>query len=103
MKARKFSTVLFMLCSASMLTACASSTGQSITQTPDIPVHLLSPPAELPKVQRTGEGAQASMNGQQCFGSVMDLADIAGGIRGSFIELQQAVILSQSQAKGAAK
>lgn len=68
-------------------------------QTPGIPVHLLSPPAELPKVQRSGEGAQASINGQQCFGSIMDLADVAGGIRSSFIELQREVILSQSQQK----
>jgi hypothetical protein len=54
-------------------------------------------------VQRDGEGAAASMNGKQCFGSIADFADIAGGIRNQLISLQQAVILSQSQAKGAAK
>lgn len=103
MKARKLWIVLFMPLSVSMLTACASSTGRSITQTPEIPVHLLSPPAELPKVQRTGADAQASMNGQQCFGSITDLVDLAGGIRGQLIALQQAVILSQSQQKAQRK
>lgn len=43
------------------------------------------------------------MDGRQCFGSITDLADVAGGIRGQLIALQQAVILSQSQAKAQRK
>lgn len=43
------------------------------------------------------------MNGQQCFGSMTDLVDVAGGIRGQLIALQQSVILSQSQQKAPRK
>jgi len=52
-----------------------------------IPPHLLVTPRELPKVQRSSEG----MNGQQCYGSLDDLYDVAGGIRAGFVALQEAV------------
>lgn len=36
------------------------------------------------------------MNGQQCLGSILDLYDIGGGIRGQLIDLQDAVTRAQS-------
>lgn len=37
------------------------------------------------------------MDGQQCFGSLIDLYDIAGGIRSRLIELQNAACAAQKE------
>lgn len=37
------------------------------------------------------------MDGQQCFGSLTDLYDVAGDIRSRFIELQNAALAAQKE------
>lgn len=37
------------------------------------------------------------MTGEQCFGSILDLYDVAGGIRNRLMSLQDAVIKAQSK------
>lgn len=91
MKAVKSSSVLCIALCASILTGCASSIARKPLPMAPIPAHLKVPPPELPKVQRGAEG----MDGGQCFGSLTDLYDVAGGIRSGFIALQQAVLAAE--------
>lgn len=56
----------------------------------------MATPPELPKVRRTDAG----MSGAQCFGSLTDLYDVAGGIRNGFIALQDAIRAQQASSKG---
>jgi len=92
MPLRKSSLALCIALSASMLTGCGSSTRPQISLTAMQPAKvspdLLTPPAQLPKPQRTDAG---EMTGAQCQASLTDVYDVAGGIRAKFITLQDQV------------
>lgn len=62
-----------------------------------IPAHLKVPPPELPKVQRTEDEPINGMTGEQAYGSLLDLYDVAGGIRNTLKSLQAAVIEAEQR------
>lgn len=65
-----------------------------------MPVHLLTPPVELPKAMRTiGVDGKQSMNGAQALSSLADLYGVCGGIRSALIGLQEAVRTAEQGTK----
>lgn len=90
MKVNALLSVLSIAASASMLTACASSTVRRPTPMASLPPHLLVAPEALPRVERSGAGDAATMTGAQCHASLIELYGVAGSIRARLIELQEA-------------
>ena len=93
MKFRPSFVILSIATSAFLTQGCARSIEQAPPQMAAIPARLLAPPAQLPSFQRTTDPVtgKLTISGEQCLNSGAEIYDVAGGIRATLIDLQEAV------------